>query len=202
MLETREVLMAGTDAGSSAHIPQVVLNAGLGWKLKSIFGYEGTSARLLAIERGEVDGILAPWESMVRQMGDNIRAGTMVPVIAMGRKPADPLLARTPSAEDLFANKSTESKQLLAIVTRPYEWGRPLVAPPELPQNITAALRTALLNTYADPQFLAEARQIDVERELAPVTGEKTTEMILDYMKTPKTLVDRLDQLVMEDTPT
>ena len=201
-LETKPVLMAGTDAGSSAHIPQVVLNNGLGWKLKSIFGYEGTNARLLAIERGEVDGILAPWESMVRQMGDNIRGGTMVPVIAMGRKPADPLLAKTPTADELFADKSAESKQLLAIVTRPYEWGRPIVAPPDLPQNITQTLRAALSNTYADPQFIAEARQLDIERELAPVTGEKTTEMIMDYMKTPKGLVDRLDQLVTDDTPT
>jgi len=202
VLEAKQVLMAGTDAGSSAHIPQVVINNGLGWKLKSIFGYEGTNARLLAIERGEVDGILAPWESMVRQMGDNIRSGTMVPVIALGRKPDDPLLARTPTADDLFANKSAESKQLLAIVTKPYEWGRPLVAPPETPQNITATLRAALLNTYADPQFIAEARQLDIERELAPVTGEKTTEMIQEYMKTPKELVERLDQLVTDDTPT
>jgi hypothetical protein len=139
---------------------------------------------------------------MVRQMGDNIRSGTMVPVIALGRKPDDPLLARTPTADDLFANKSAESKQLLAIVTKPYEWGRPLVAPPETPQNITATLRAALMNTYADPQFIAEARQLDIERELAPVTGEKTTEMIQEYMKTPKELVERLDQLVTDDTPT
>lgn len=201
VLETKQALLAGTEASSSAHVPQVVLNNGLGWKLKSVFGYEGTNARLLAIERAEVEGILAPFESMVRQVGDNLRSGAMIPIIAMGRKPADPLLAKTPNAEDLFADKSVEKKQLLAIVTRPYEWGRPLVAAPDLPPNITATLRAALLKTYSDPEFLAEARQIDVERELAPVTGEKTTEMILEYMKTPKELVDLLDKLVTEDTP-
>jgi tripartite-type tricarboxylate transporter receptor subunit TctC len=198
-LEQKTVTIGQTDVGGASHAPQLVLNAVLGWKTKAIFGYEGSTGRLLGIDRGEVDGILTVWDSLRRQKGDDIRAGVLLPIVHIGQKVPDPLLEGVQTADELFANKPAADKQLLALTQRPFDWGRPVIAPPGLPANVTAALRQGMVSMMADPQFLAEAKQIDLD--VIPVTGERVQSLIEEYMNTPRSVIDRLDELIQADTP-
>ena len=56
-----EMLAAGAGAGSSLSIVPSVLNEVLGTKFKVIEGYKGAPEALLAIERGEVEGVCNTW---------------------------------------------------------------------------------------------------------------------------------------------
>ncbi len=198
-LEQKTITIGQTDVGGASHAPQLVLNNVLGWKTKAIFGYEGSTGRLLGIDRGEVDGILTVWDSLRRQKGDEIRSGVLLPLVHIGQRVPDPLLAGVPTADELFAEKSVADKQLLALTQRPYDWGRPVIAPPGLPQNTATALRNGMTAMMADSQFLAEAKQIDLD--VIPVTGERIQALIEEYMSTPRAVIERLDELIQADTP-
>ncbi|HEX3246666.1 MAG TPA: tripartite tricarboxylate transporter substrate-binding protein [Chloroflexota bacterium] len=198
-LEEKTVTIGQTDVGGASHAPQLVLNAVLGWKTKAIFGYEGSTGRLLGIDRGEVDGILTVWDSLRRQKGEDIRAGVLLPIVHIGQKVPDPLLAGVPTADELLADKGAADKQLLALTQRPFDWGRPVIAPPGLPPNITAGLRQGMVAMMADQQFLAEAKQIDLD--VIPVPGERVQALIEEYMSTPRSVIERLDELIQADTP-
>ncbi|MEA2984930.1 MAG: hypothetical protein QOD94_1184, partial [Alphaproteobacteria bacterium] len=56
-LFTREVIVAGSGAGSSLSIVPTALNNVLGTKFKLVEGYQGSGAAMIALERGEVEGI-------------------------------------------------------------------------------------------------------------------------------------------------
>jgi hypothetical protein len=51
----------------------------------------------------------------------------------------------------------------------------------------------------ADQQFLAEAKQIDLD--VIPVPGERVQALIEEYMNTPRSVIERLDELIQADTP-
>jgi tripartite-type tricarboxylate transporter receptor subunit TctC len=198
-LETKEISMAQVSPGAASHVNQILLTAGLGWKIKGVFGYEGTAGRLLGIERGEVDSIVSSWDGQRRAALANIQNGTLVPVLVIGDRLNDPLLAGVPRASELFASRDAEAQQLLAFTAQPNEWGRPFSAPPKLEPKVLESLRTAFALTMADPQFLTDAQQIQLD--VIPVTGEHLQQMITEYLRIPKSTVERLDKLIEADTP-
>jgi tripartite-type tricarboxylate transporter receptor subunit TctC len=56
-------------------------------------------------------------------------------------------------------------------------------APPELPDDRTAALRTAFDRTMKDPEFLAEARTADLD--VRPVAGAAVEALIKEIYVSP-----------------
>ena len=198
-LETKEVSMAQVTPGAASHVNQILLTAGLGWKIKGVFGYEGTACRLLGIERGEVDSIVSSWDGQRRAALANIQNGTMVPVLVIGDRLNDPSWPayRAPASSSRVAMRT--AKQLLAFTAQPNEWGRPFTAPPRLEPKVLEGLRTAFALTMADPQFLSDAQQIQLD--VIPVTGERLQQMITDYLRIPKSTVERLDKLIEAETP-
>ncbi|MFN0071790.1 MAG: Bug family tripartite tricarboxylate transporter substrate binding protein, partial [Chloroflexota bacterium] len=199
-LQDIQINFTNATPGSPPHVNQVVLKEALGWKTRSIFGYVGTAQQWLALDRDEVDGLITAWSSAVLQKGDDIRSGKYLPIAQIGgARLKDPLAARAPWSEDLFQDKSPEMKQLLALAQRPFAWSRSFLTTPNLPPNVLATMRAAFLLACADPAFLAEAEQLKFDVD--PVSGERVQELILDYMNTPKLVVERLSALIEADTP-
>jgi hypothetical protein len=177
----------------------VVLRDVLGYKLTSVFGYDGSAAISLAIDRGEVDAFINSWSSWVATKRDDLENGVVIPLVQIGPHSSDPMLANVPTADSLAANKSDADKELLGLVELPLLWGYPLLAPPDLPANMLATLRGALAETFADPELVAEATKAGLE--VSPVSGEQIQQSMADYMRTPKQAVERLDGLVKADSP-
>lgn len=198
-LETRSVKLGTDSPGTVTHITAVVLREGLGWKIESIFGYQGSSSVVLGMDRGEVDAFINSWDSWLSQKSDDLKAKVYLPLVQVGPMDPDPLLNGVPLADDLFATKSTEAKQVLHIAQRPFEWSFPFVAPPDVQPNVVATLRAAFTAALADPELIAEATKSGLR--LNPATGEHVQELIADYMATPPEVVKRLDDLIAADSP-
>src|SRR5438045_1812581 len=60
-LLTRELIVGATGAGSSLAILPTVFNHVLGTKFRIVEGYKGTTDAVLAMERGEVQGVCATY---------------------------------------------------------------------------------------------------------------------------------------------
>jgi tripartite-type tricarboxylate transporter receptor subunit TctC len=198
-LRSSTVPVAQQSTGGAPHILQVILKEGLGWNLKTIVGFKSNPEIVLSIERGETDALISDWDTMARFAADQLGTKTFVPIVQVGPKKADPILNGVPSADELFVNAAPEMKQALDAAQVPFIWARPFFAPPGTPPNVVAGLRAAMMATMSDPEFLADA---DTQRlEVIATPGETLQEMIVNYMKTPKSVTDKIDELIKSDSP-
>ncbi|WP_214110830.1 Bug family tripartite tricarboxylate transporter substrate binding protein [Acrocarpospora catenulata] len=183
--------------GDGPHTGHVLLNELLKLNLRPIFGYGGSSARMLGLDRGEVDGTVSTWDSLLRQKGSELADGTLIPMVQIGGPIDHATMQGVPTVADLTKDSAEADKNLLKVVADRYEWARPLMAPADVSPPVLEALRKALADTLVDPALLEEAKKIGIDIE--PSTGTQVQERIAEYLKTPKDTVDRLQKLIKAD---
>lgn len=170
-----------------------LLNAIFGTRMKVILGFKGTAEGVLAAERGELDGHCGMWVSSVtsRYM-DIIKRGDATVVVQLGswRHPEFP--KATHILEDL--KPSETDRQAIKLVFAQLDMARPFVAPPGVPADRVAILRTAFEAMVKDQEFLAEAKRRRLE--VIPVTGAEIESQIKDLYATPKSVVARVKKIM------
>ena len=92
-----------------------------------------------------------------------------------------------PNAYDLATND--DDRALFRLIFGPWAYGRPLLAPPGTPLERVAALRAALKETLADPQYVAETKRINME--IQPTEPEAIAGLVEDILRTPAPIVER-----------
>jgi tripartite-type tricarboxylate transporter receptor subunit TctC len=187
-----EIPVAGT-GGSTSTYP-VVTNAILKTKFKVVQGYQGTAQGMLAMERGEVDGVIGiTWASIKATQAAALR-DKKIQVLAQFALRKHPELPNVPLVLDLA--KTPEDQAAMRLVFSAQEVGRPWVAPEGVPAKIVAILRKAFDDTMADPEFLADAakRKLDLE----PTPGTEIQAVVDDIYKTPPAVVERIRPFLAE----
>jgi tripartite-type tricarboxylate transporter receptor subunit TctC len=155
-LKTRETLLATAGALSQAEIDSTMLNGVVGTKLKLIRGYKGSAEAALAVERGEADGTLMPWEFIKSAHADWLRDGKITIVTTYT---LHGILER-PDVHSVFELAQTpEQRSVLNLFLGSDEMGHPIAMPPDVPRDRVAAVRNALDVMVRDPDFLADAAQ-------------------------------------------
>ncbi len=143
-------LVIGTDgAGTAASETPNLLRNLLGMKFRTVDGYHGTASIALAIERKEVSGIcqtVAGFEQVGRQMLDS---GTVRLLLTIESKRG--VRPGVPTAFEF--TKTDEQRKILSFNAATLELGRPWLAPPNIPAERVAALRTAFDATMRDETF-------------------------------------------------
>jgi len=184
--------MGSTGTGGDQHAFTIALNSLLGTKLKPIAGYPGTQEIMLAIERGELDGIVG-YSWGVARVGsrDDLAAGRLKIVMQLGLEkhrelPDVPLLNTLVTAP--------EDRQVLDMIFSRQAMGRPLVAPPGTDPRVGAALRTAFAEAMRDPQLLAEAAKMDLE--LGFVSGADVQALVERLYQSPPAVIARAQAIV------
>src|SRR5215472_11954468 len=102
------------------------------------------------------------------------------------QKAAD-IPAEVPLVIDLA--KSDEQRQILRVHLAGQYLGRPFFAPPGIPDDRKAALRTAFDATMKDPDFVAEA--LKSRLEVNPVSGAEIDRLLADIYATPAGVIDK-----------
>jgi hypothetical protein len=101
-------------------------------------------------------------------------------------------LPEVPAALDLVTDP--EKKKVLELILIRQETGRPLAAPPGVPADRLAALRTAFHETLKDPEFVAEAER--AQMEIDPLSATQIDKLLADAYATPKDIVQQAAELV------
>jgi tripartite-type tricarboxylate transporter receptor subunit TctC len=185
----KEILMGGAGAGTSVSTLPVLLSNLLGMKFKVVEGYGSASAVVLAIERGEVQGICQTYSQLITSKPDWFKSGFMKVLFNTESKPIPGVDAPTIYQ---FA-KTEEQKQIIALYNSSLEFGRPMVTPPDIPADRLVALRQAFEAALADPDLKADADKQKLE--IALVKGEDLEKLIKNFMATPVELVDKMQGL-------
>ena len=169
-----------------------LLNELLGLKIKVIPGFPGQNEAYLAMERGEIDSYgVTFWSSLTSTKSDWIRDKKIRVLVQYGPR-KEPALGDTPYGPDLV--KTEDDKLLFEAAYAPLAAGRPFVAPPDLPPERAKALRDAMLATFKDPEFLAEAAKLQLEIN-KPISGEEMQAQVARVYKMPARIAERLRRI-------
>ena len=130
-VKAREMVVAGTGAGSETDTFPIMLNSLLETKFKVVTGYVGSKETFMAIEREEAHGRCGlTYSSLKASKPDWIRDKKINILLQMGLERSDELPG-TPFLSDLLSKP--EDKQLVEMLLASTAIGRPLAAPPGTP---------------------------------------------------------------------
>ena len=187
----KQEMITGASGASNLDFP-TAMNAVLGTKMKLVRGYKGPANILIALERGEVQGMCGMVNTIVStQRPDWLRDGKVRILVQIG-------LERTPRMGDrpfvLDYAKSEDDKHVLRLIFGWTIMGRPFLAPPDIPEDRKAALIAAFDATMRDPAFLEDAKKQRLE--VVPTTGAQVERFLADVYATPKPLVERAARIL------
>ena len=185
-----ELIIGNTGAGTGTYTYPRGLNGLLGTKFKLVSGFKVSTDVLLAIERGEVDGLCESWDSANGKRPEFFKNGTFKVLFQAG-----PHVEAEIKAPSIFSlAKTPEQKQALEYLYAGQGIGRPFVAPPELPAARVKMLRDAFAATMKDPEFRADAKKTKLD--VNPTDGAGLEALIKRIYATPKHLVAQVAALI------
>ena len=188
----KDVVMGALSSDGGNAVYPLLLNKFLGTRFKVVLGYQGGNTIQLAMERGEVDGrasvvwsgLKAGWPQWIAEHKINV-------IVQIGLD-KEPDLADVPLLIDLA--KSPAEQSIFRFVSSDSAMGLPIVAPPGIPPERVAALRKALRETAADPDFLADARMRGLP--VHPVAGGEVQKVVEAMIATPKDVIATIRQSI------
>ena len=185
-LKTKNSVIGASAAGADSEIFPVVMRNMFKLPMKVVTGFSGGGADInLGMERGEVNGRCGwSWSSLLSQSrplldGKKINIVVQLALQKHEDLPNVPLIMDLPTSE--------QNKAALRLIASRQSIARPFAAPPGVPADRLNALRAAFDATMKDPQFLAEAKRLDLE--VRPVNGADVQKLISDVYASPPEVV-------------
>ena len=171
----------------------------LGWNLRWVGGYRGTSDLFVALDRGEIDmtatSNIAPIAKMLTTgrfkilvQSGSIKDGRLVARAEFGDAPLMPAQVaekiRDPIAAKGFEYWST-------LHSGPDKW---LALPPRTPDVIVAAYRDAFQRVVSDPDFIERSKRL--ADDFTPVSYSDTEAWIKAMGRTPQAALDFISIMI------
>ena len=160
--------------------------------IKLVAGYPGTNEITLAMERGEVDGLCGlSWSTIKTRHAQWLKDKKMNLIVQASFKKV-PEIADVPLVME--QTKDKEKLQILKLILAAQEMARPFAAPPGIPADRKAALVAAFDATMKDPEYLADAKKLDID--VNPVSGKELDELLAELYATPKDVVKKAGEAI------
>ena len=167
-------VITGATNGIDPEITPRLLNALIGTKFKIITGYPGVTEIVLAMERGEVQA-LADWSiSSIKVARPTWLAEKKINLLMQIALERHPEFAQVPFALDFVKNEA--DRRVMELYLTQKTVARPVLAPPGVPADRVASLRTGFAALAKDEAFLADGRKAKLD--VAPVSGAEVDKVI------------------------
>jgi tripartite-type tricarboxylate transporter receptor subunit TctC len=156
-------------------------------------GYSGTAETLLAVERGELQGVHGiSWSYIKSRKAEWLRDKKIRVLLQTGLHPHRDLK----TVSTLFDLVKTEDvRQIWELIFTPKIMSRPFVLPPGVPPDRVAALRAAFEQMVKDPAFLAEMAKIRYEVSFIPASeSERLIKRVYSF---PSAIVERMKAAIV-----
>lgn len=177
--KARELVLGAWSARSQNAIVPKVLAKYRGWPFKVVHGYPGTGEVLIALERGEIDGLYSHEGSIQTARPDLITSGKIKAIFqSFEDLPNVPIIIESASNQKEAA--------LLRLLNAPSQVGLPLLAPPGIPSEPLETLRSAYERMTRDKEFREDAdkRGLPVGR---PMVGKDLQALIAETLSAAPT---------------
>jgi tripartite-type tricarboxylate transporter receptor subunit TctC len=159
-----------------------------------VMGYKGSADILLAMERGEIDGLCGwDWSSVKSQRAEWLRDGKLNLLVQVGLEP-DPELTRRGVPPLWNYIRSADDKTAIELIVTQQQFQRPYIAPPGTPAEQVAILRAAFDATMQDKPFLDDAQKTRID--INALSGTRVQELVAKAYATPKAVIDRAKEIL------
>jgi tripartite-type tricarboxylate transporter receptor subunit TctC len=185
----------GEGAGADPDIWTLLYKNVFGAKAQLVSGYPGTNDTVLAMERGEVDGLCGISWSTIKTRHPEWLTSHSVNIIVQAALKKEPEIAAVPLATDLVTNP--EQLQIIKVLLASQAMARPFAAPPDIPADRKAALIAAFDATMTDPDFLAEAKKLDFD--VRPVAAATLDALLAEGYATPKDVLAKAAKAISSE---
>jgi len=187
---TKEIIVGATaDGGSTRDFP-TLLNKVLGTKFNVVNGYAGTREITLALEKGEVQGQCGTgWSSISSLKPDWFRDGT-VNIVVQEEATGYPELNAKGIKRTVDFAKTQEQRQMLELLYSQEIFGRPYMVGPEVPAERVEALRQAFMETWKDPELVAEAAKMKLD--IGALSGADVQSVVTKVFATPPSVIAKV----------
>ncbi|MDB5649010.1 MAG: tripartite tricarboxylate transporter family receptor [Hyphomicrobiales bacterium] len=188
----QEMAVGGTGPTIDTETTPRMLNALIGTKFKIISGYPGTTDAVLAMERGEVQGMGDwSWSNVKTRRPDYLRDHKVRVLLQVATQKL-PDLPDVPLAMDFV--KDPTDRKVMELFLAQKSAARPVVAPPQVPADRMAAIRTAFEKMIVDPVFLKDAASQKIELDPSPAADIE--KVITLFANTPDDIGKRLKDAI------
>ena len=191
-LLVKPITLGGDGPGADPDVFALLYKNVFDAKIKLVSGYHGTNPIVLAMERGEVDGLCGYSWSTIKSRHQGWLKDKKLNILVQAALKSDPELPNIPLVLDVA--KTDEQRQTLKVILVTQEMARPFTAPPGVPQDRVAALRAAFDATMKDPEFLADAQKLNLD--INPMSGQAIHDLLVETYATPKAIVERAAQAI------
>jgi len=180
------VRFAAAGVGSASTVETQMLINALGLPVELITGYDGNDG-LLAIRRGEVQGILGARSSLE----PFVKEGHGVMLAQIGGSQTD-----VPQLASLVEGNEA-GQRVISLVTSQADISRLTAAPPGVPEEVLETLRGAYQAAVTDPEFLAEAAKLELPVD--PMVGAPLAEAVSGALNQTPEMVEFLKATLQDD---
>jgi tripartite-type tricarboxylate transporter receptor subunit TctC len=179
--------LGGLGADADPDIWALLYKNVFGAKVQLVSGYPGTNDVVLAMERGEVDGLCGLSWSTIKTRHAEWLSNHSANIIVQAALKKEPEIANVPLATDLVSKP--EQLQIIKLLLASQAMARPFAAPPDIPADRKSALIAAFDATMRDADFLAEAQKLNFE--IHPVSAATLDGLLAEVYATPKDVLAR-----------
>jgi tripartite-type tricarboxylate transporter receptor subunit TctC len=185
--DSKELIFGSAGPAAISHQHPLILKNVIGANIRVISGYEGQRQVNLAMQRGEVHGACGLFVSSIKsQWLKDVQAGHLKLFLQMGPKTTNEF-GDVPDVFDFV--KTDLDRKVLELHFKQTILGRPVAASPNLPKDRLAALRKAFLETMKDKDFLADAKKMNLDIDIA--TPEQVQQLLAQFADYPKAVIDK-----------
>jgi len=198
VLKSGEPLRCGaTGSTDGTYLLAKIFEEALGAKFNLVVGYQSGNAIDLAMEKGEVicRGMIVTGHFSREPFVTWHKKGFDRHLAQSGQK-RDPTMSEVPTLGELMDRYKTAdvSRRVAQVILAGNEYGRPMVAPPNVPSDRVRVLREAYSRALKDSQLVAEAKQSRLEIE--PASGEELQALTERVMNQPPEVIARVKRIM------
>ena len=183
-LFTRELVVGGAGASDNSVVFANILSRMFGAKLKLVAGYNGSGDTVMALDRGEVQGI-AGWNySSITTMRPDWMRDRKINILLQMSLTRHPELPDVPTVLELA--RDDRQREILRLIFAQSQMGRVIMGPPAMPKAMVEAHRDAFDRVLKDAEFMADVEKMRLEIS-GPMTGAEVDQLVASlYRATPE----------------
>jgi tripartite-type tricarboxylate transporter receptor subunit TctC len=173
VVDSGQPFKIGSDAPGDERNLGALLVQLLGGPVRMIYGYGGVAESTAAFDRGELNGVACPQDTVPRMFPEWIEKKRLAPLFYWGPPPADDYISKLEAEEkpvnvfDLPGMQfGEEQRTALQVAQDIYRFTRALVLPSAVPDDIYQTWKQAYEETTNDPELIAAGARGGVEIKL------------------------------------
>jgi hypothetical protein len=189
----KPVIMGGVDGTRSSMQVALWGREFLGWNLKWVIGYPGTSEIALALQRGEVDmtstgnlflirDLLAGGKIVALAQSGTLAGGKLIPRAEFPKVPLFPPMMAGKIKDPIAQKAFTYWEGLNALD----KW---LALPPKTPADMVKTFRAAFVSATKDKEFLARGKKM-ISADFEAILPDDMTTLIHKVASTPTAAIN------------